>query len=97
MNIKQVKQVLESLDNNKYEVKVITEQGKTNITIINKFQKCDVCKSTKHYRTLSVRQDSRVKFFMVGKKVCRTCLPQVQLILDNLKDSVQSPLKTGRW
>ena len=97
MKVEQAKQVLESLDKDKYEVKVISEQGRTNITIINKFQKCDVCKSTKHYRTLSVRQDSRVKFFMVGKKVCRTCLPQVQLILDNLKDSVQSPLETGRW
>ena len=97
MNKEQVIQVLESMDKEVYEVKVSKQNDKVSITIIEKFQRCDVCKSTKHYKTLRIRQDSRVKFFMVDKKVCRTCLPDVNLILNNLKDSLRSPLTTGKW
>ena len=88
---------LESIDLNKYEVRTSDDIDKVSITIIRKMQKCDICESTKHYRTLAIRQDSRVKFFMVSRKVCRNCIKDVDIILNNLKDSVQSPLKTGRW
>lgn len=89
--------VLEGIDLKKYEVNTTEDKDKISFTINRIHQKCDICGSTKHYRTLAIRQDSRVKFFMVSRKVCRNCIKDVDIILNNLKDSVQSPMKTGRW
>ena len=95
---KDIQKNLSSINLDKYDVKITKHDNDClTVTIHKKFILCDVCRSKKHFRTLALRQDSRVKFFMIGKKVCRTCLYDVDLILNNLKDSVTSPLKTGRW
>ena len=95
--MEEVKELLEGIDKNKFSIVLTESRNKVSMTIHRKHQDCDVCSSKKHYKTLTIRQDSRVKFFMVGKKVCRTCLKDVNIILNNLKDSVQSPHETGRW
>lgn len=97
MTKEKLKSVLSSIDEKIYEV-IITEQDKNySIAIKKKMRKCCLCKEDKYYKNLTIRQDSRVPYFMVAKKICRQCLPNVNLILNNLKDSVKSPLTTGKW
>ena len=89
--------VLSKVNEKDFDVIVEELDKGYRIVIHKRIRRCALCKRGVHYKTLSVRQDSRVKFLMVGKKICRTCLPQVDLIVNNLKDSVKSPLITGRW
>ena len=97
MKKEELESMLTSIDKKKYEV-VIKEQDKDySVTLKKKTRKCSICKEDKYYRNLSVRQDSRVPYLMVAKKVCRQCLPNVNIILANLKDSVTSPLDSGKW
>ena len=98
MDRKEIDNLLYTIDRTKYEVEVnkINEQD-YSIKIIKKMKCCDICKQDKYYKNLTIRQDSRVPFMMVAKNVCRQCLPNVNLILNNLKDSIKSPLQTGTW
>lgn len=91
------KRMLENVDTSLYDVKVTERLNSVNIELIRKKQVCSICNSVKHYKHLQLRQDSRVKLLIVPKKVCNTCLPQVNLIIKNLKDSVMSPMRTGKW
>ena len=97
MKKEELKVILSVIDKKKFDVIISESKGNYKIDINKKFVECCVCKSEKHYKTLTLRQDRRVKFLMVSKLICRTCLPQVNFILNNLKDSVSSPLDTGRW
>lgn len=97
MTKEELKVILSGIDKKKFDVTISEREGNYHIEIKKMFLMCDVCKSTKHYKTISLRQDRRVKFLMVSKHICRTCLPQVNFILNNLKESVSSPLDTGRW
>ena len=93
-----IQSMLSTIDRNKYEVEVITvKEDEFRVKIIKKMKCCDICKQDKYYKNLTIRQDSRVPFMMVAKNVCRQCLPNVNLILNNLKDSIKSPLQTGKW
>lgn len=97
MKKEEVKSMLSSIDKKKYEVVIKEQDNDYCITLKKRMKKCCICKEDKYYKNLSVRQDSRVPFLMVAKKVCRQCLPNVNIILANLKDSVTSPLETGKW
>ena len=93
-----IQSMLSTIDRNKYEVEVITvKEDDYTIKVIKKMKCCDICKEQKYYKNLTIRQDSRVPFMMVAKNVCRQCLPNVNIILNNLKDSIKSPLQTGKW
>lgn len=93
-----IENLLSTIDRNKYEVEVTTvKDNDYNIKVIKKMKCCDICKEQKYYKNLTIRQDSRVPFMMVAKNVCRQCLPNVNMILNNLKDSIKSPLQTGKW
>lgn len=97
MKKEEVKSMLSSIDKAKYEVVIKEQDNDYCITLKKKTKKCCICKEDKYYKNLSIRQDSRVPYLMLAKKVCRQCLPNVNLILNNLKDSVKSPLETGKW
>ena len=95
--MKEIKQALQNIDKDKYVVLASEQKNKLSFTIQKKFICCDICNGTRHYKTLRVRQDSRVKFFMIERNVCRKCIDDVDLLLNNLKESVKSPLETGKW
>ena len=97
MNRKELDTILESIDTKVYEIEIKQQEEDYTVVLKKRMQKCCICKEDKYYKNLTIRQDSRVPFMMIAKKVCRQCLPNVNLILNNLKDSVKSPLETGKW
>lgn len=90
--------MLEPIDRDKYEVSITySGNGNYKIDITEKYKVCDSCKKPRYYKSLYVRQDSRVKFLLVHKYFCRQCIIQVDLILKNIKPSVESVIDSGRY